>query len=88
MMERVRRTPLAPGDWNYNCIGPVDALVDLALGTGVESLAGRNRRRHHGADRGDAALGTGRRGLREGRACGVGLTPTRPLPSVVVSKSA
>ncbi len=31
----VRRIPLAPGEWVYNCVGPVDALVDLALGAGV-----------------------------------------------------
>ncbi len=26
--------PIVPGDWVYNCIGPVDALADLAQGRG------------------------------------------------------
>ena len=30
----VRRLALAPQDWAYDCRGPVDALVDLALGRG------------------------------------------------------
>jgi predicted dehydrogenase len=30
----VSRIPLAAGAWTYNCAGPVDALVDLALGEG------------------------------------------------------
>lgn len=28
----VEHLPIVPGDWVYNCIGPVDALVDLAQG--------------------------------------------------------
>ena len=34
----IERLPIAPGDWIYDCIGPVDALVDLAHGRG-ENLA-------------------------------------------------
>jgi predicted dehydrogenase len=30
----VERLPVAPGDWVYNCVGPVDALVELAQGRG------------------------------------------------------
>lgn len=30
----VERLPIAPGDWVYNCIGPIDALVELAQGRG------------------------------------------------------
>jgi predicted dehydrogenase len=25
---------IAPGEWNYNCLGPVERLVDLSRGTG------------------------------------------------------
>ena len=30
----IERMAVAPGDWIYNCIGPIDALVDLAQGRG------------------------------------------------------
>lgn len=36
----VERLDLAPGDWVYNCRGPVDALVDLALGRGANLSSG------------------------------------------------
>ncbi len=31
----VRKLPVAPGEWTYSCVGPVNSLVDLALGKGV-----------------------------------------------------
>jgi predicted dehydrogenase len=31
---RIERLPIAPGDWIYNCAGPVNALADLAQGHG------------------------------------------------------
>jgi hypothetical protein len=37
----VERLDLAAGDWIYNCRGPVDALVDLALGQGRNLSPGR-----------------------------------------------
>jgi predicted dehydrogenase len=36
----VERLPVAPGDWVYNCIGPIDALVDLAQGRGENRSPG------------------------------------------------
>jgi predicted dehydrogenase len=37
----VQKLEIPPGDWNYNCRGPVDALVDLALGKGANLSPGR-----------------------------------------------
>jgi predicted dehydrogenase len=37
----VERLDLAAGDWTYNCRGPVNALVDLALGQGSNLSPGR-----------------------------------------------
>lgn len=37
----VERLELAAGDWTYRCDGPVDALVDLALGRGTNLSPGR-----------------------------------------------
>jgi predicted dehydrogenase len=37
----VERLDLAAGDWAYNCRGPVNALVDLALGQGSNLSPGR-----------------------------------------------
>jgi predicted dehydrogenase len=31
----IERFPIAPGEWAYNCAGPVHALVDLARGRGA-----------------------------------------------------
>ena len=31
---------VAPGSWKYSCEGPANALVDLALGTGVNESSG------------------------------------------------
>jgi predicted dehydrogenase len=36
----IERLPVAPDDWVYNCIGPVDALVDLASGNGENRAPG------------------------------------------------
>ncbi len=36
----IERLPIAPGDWVYNCIGPIDALVDLAQGRGENRSPG------------------------------------------------
>ena len=36
----VERLELAAGDWTYNCLGPVNALVDLALGQGSNLAPG------------------------------------------------
>ncbi len=36
----VERLELAAGDWAYNCLGPVNALVDLALGQGSNLAPG------------------------------------------------
>jgi len=30
----LREIPLAPGEWNYHCAGPVERLIDLSRGTG------------------------------------------------------
>lgn len=35
-----RRFDIAPGDWNYHCRGPVNALVDLAAGRGENRAPG------------------------------------------------
>ncbi len=37
----VERLDLSAGDWTYNCRGPVNALVDLALGQGSNLSPGR-----------------------------------------------
>lgn len=37
----VERLDIAPDAWTYNCRGPVDALVDLALGHGTNLSPGR-----------------------------------------------
>ncbi len=37
----VERLDLGAGDWTYNCRGPVNALVDLALGQGSNLSPGR-----------------------------------------------
>jgi predicted dehydrogenase len=38
--DGIERLPIAAGDWIYNCVGPVDALVDLAQGRGDNRAPG------------------------------------------------
>jgi hypothetical protein len=35
-----RSVPVAPGEWNYNCVGPVERLIDLSRGTGENLSTG------------------------------------------------
>jgi predicted dehydrogenase len=37
----IETIPVAPGDWIYNCRGPVDALVELAQGRGDNRAPGK-----------------------------------------------
>ena len=41
LLRRVERLDLNAGDWVYKCDGPVNALVDLALGKGSNLSPGR-----------------------------------------------
>lgn len=36
----IRRIEVAPGAWSYHCVGPVEALVDLAQGRGANLAPG------------------------------------------------
>jgi len=38
--EGIERLPIMAGDWAYNCVGPVDALVELASGRGENRAPG------------------------------------------------